>query len=421
MRSFIAKARLSAHLTAAPPLRSVCHTTLPLRVALKPDPPPRRAEDVVDDHLIVGNTAVGIRDNTPYTYHRAEFLGAALPRSHFRSNADRIFSFIDISTFRSAVAFIKGDETFLNLSKEKGYSMATVAFNSFTFTRPVLVGDLIHTTSKVIHTGDSSLGVHIVVRRQSYDSPTPQYVGESYVTMVLVMEDNLNQTAKGYIPAVRLSTPEDVALNENYVMIRKNFRSPSHKNVVPGSLTAERVELPSNKTKERLISMKDAVISSEKRFGVKHINRNGVIFGGSILRFMEQSALHCGCVFAQESRILTLGMMGMTFDSPIIPGDGVCCTARVTCVRNSTMLVNVQIEAETAGNLRVANQANFLLIAMGDDGKPFNIASGLDLSNATQNELLLYEDAAKTMKASEIYRQMRLTRTAKLRAKEASS
>lgn len=340
--------------------------------------------------LIVGDTSVGVQDCIPYIYQRDEFIGRLFPRLRPRTDAGDVLALVDATAGRGAFFYVNQYRCGGRFKVVEGKSLATVAFNSFFFSQPVYEGDLIMLESRVIHAGKSSLGVHLSVRRQAFDAPLPSLVGESFVTMVAIDAHNVARTLKGFIPAVRLTTPEDIARNAQYNLLRGQQHRMAQLNDFTrraATFTESEVELPSNKKKTLHIPMWKTETKGDHTFKQEDNNVNNAVFGGEILRFLERSVLHCGRVFARNARIFTLGMTGMTFDSPIFVDDLIRCSAKVVCVRNSTMVVRARVDAEFEGKLRVTNRAYFVLVAVDEKGNTFEIPNGIDLSKATQREL----------------------------------
>lgn len=362
---------------------------------------PKRAQ-APPQALVIGDTSVGIRDAREFQLRRSELMGSLSARAT-PASAGSVLAFVDACCSRGTTFFASGK---LNTGNDwlpvDGFTISTIAFNSFVFRRPIFDGDQIIVDATVIHAGGSSMGVHIGLHRQSYDCPTPSLVGESYVTMVMVDAKQQTKPLKGRIPAVRLTLPEDIHHYHNYLCIRQELQQMNGKGPegLPKLLTPADVVLPQNARKQKLIPMSATTTITDKRFGITKVNLNGVIFGGSILRHMEKAALHCARVFAQEPRLFCLGMLGASFHSPIGADDGARCYSTVTCVRGSTLLVHMRVEADTRGERRLSNQAYFMFIAADEAGVPMPIRNGLDLSNATQHELGMYLHSRKLMEVS---------------------
>jgi acyl-CoA hydrolase len=354
-----------------------------------------------------GNVKAGIRSNSLTAYERSDFLGSLYPLIRPRADAGDILALIDTSAAHAAYThmsgYVHGGSFVLNNSN---ISMVTVAFNAFVFTKPVFQGDLIQVSSRVIHAGSSSIGVHVHVMRQAFDCPVMEMVGESYVTMVIVDAKAL-RVAPDHVPAVRLTDPADNEHRQEYLEWREEARILNH--LKPDCvLTPEEVEHPENLKKQKKLKPENCICRMDRSFGVGDVNANKAIFGGEMLRFMEKCALHCGRVFARHARLFTLGMMDMTFDGPLFIHDLARCKAQVTCVRRSTLLVSVRVTALDAnGEERSTNRASFVLVAIDSTGRPFEIPNGIDLEGASLHDLHKYWEGRRLMRSSYLRRRKR--------------
>lgn len=364
----------------------------PLRRCAASQPPssPSTSSASPECGLVVGNAKLGIRSNLDTAYERSELIGHLFPLIRPRADAGDVLALIDTCAGKAAFVHMHGHKCEGRFVVKGNLSMATVSFNSFMFTQPVYQGDLIKLETRIVHTGDSSIGVYVRVRRQAYDSPTHSVVGESFVTMVMVHAGELTKVASGHVPAVRLIEPVDVVRRATYLELRRLAKGLTRLQAQT-TLSAAEVENAENRSKQHKLKPCDCLCRIVRTFSVSDVNVNKAIFGGEVLRFMEKCALHCGRVFARQARLYTLGMMDMTFDGPLFLSDLANCKAQVACVRRSTMMVNVSVDAvNTDGETRSTNRASFLLVAIDPQGKPFEIVNGIDLEGASQGDLERY-------------------------------
>ncbi|CAD2218555.1 Thioesterase superfamily, putative [Angomonas deanei] len=284
------------------------------------------------------------------------------------------------------------------------HTMATVSFNSFMFSRPVMAGDNVRISSQVIHVGNTSVAVHCEMEKQSWQSKKYQYLGESFVTFVVLDAKDITKPKTGILPAVQLNSEKTQQKCALYNTMKQQSKTVGqHINSVPLSqLTPEMVESPQNQSKPVKVPMKHTTTLVEKKFERSAININGVVFGGETLSFLEKSALHCGRLFTGSGSVFTLGMLDMTFEGPIHCEDLARCTATVVCVRRSTLLVSVRIDVDRHGKRRPTNRASFLLVSLDESGAPTEIQKGIELNGTTPEELRTYwggrlrmEEAAK--------------------------
>jgi acyl-CoA thioesterase YciA len=106
----------------------------------------------------------------------------------------------------------------------------------------------------------------------------------------------------------------------------------------------------------------------------KDTNAFGTIFGGVILSYIDLA----GAIEARRHyshRFVTKAMREVAFVAPVYLGDLVTFFTRVTKIGNTSVTVDVEVEAErlgTEGNRQTVNvtRAEVIYVAVGDDGRP---------------------------------------------------
>jgi acyl-CoA hydrolase len=130
-------------------------------------------------------------------------------------------------------------------------------------------------------------------------------------------------------------------------------------------------------------------------------NNNNTIFGGELMSWMEQHAVHCGRMFTGNRNVYTIGMHSVAFPEPVFSTDWVTLEATVIYVRNTTMEVDVVLRAERqVGGAIMTNRASFVLINNDDIGQKSGIPLGLELNGATQDELQQFAEARQRYQRS---------------------
>jgi acyl-CoA thioesterase YciA len=108
----------------------------------------------------------------------------------------------------------------------------------------------------------------------------------------------------------------------------------------------------------------------------KDTNALGTIFGGVILSYIDQA----GAVEAHRTcpgRIVTVSMREVVFHAPVFVGDLVSFFTRTLRVGNTSVTVDVLVEAERGhpGGPRVkVTEAEMVFVHVGQDGRPLPIA-----------------------------------------------
>ncbi|KAH9598741.1 Thioesterase domain [Trypanosoma melophagium] len=365
-----------------------------------------------NDALVVGHNRTCIRDCESFKVTTSDFAGSFDSIALRRASAGGILSFLDTCGGRTAMSFLVG---YINQERDVlkttvGATIATVSFNAFMFRRPVYMGDLVVVHGSVVSAGKSSLGIHLNVERQGYDCPTPSYVGECYLTMVCVSPMKLDSVVKDVVPGLRLTSEIDKERHETYTAIRdlqNKTRKTAKERMV--DLQAEIIEDDVNRDKPIKVPISETTTYGNRAYSPADVNINNAIFGGSILRWMEEHACHCGRVFTGNPHVYTIGMHDMLFDCPIYYSDTTSLTARVVYVRHTTMEVDVDIFVERDGSFVTSNRASFVLISMEEKGNKVTVPKGIDLEKSSAEHLEDYVKARRRYYASLKMKQKKVT------------
>jgi len=111
-----------------------------------------------------------------------------------------------------------------------------------------------------------------------------------------------------------------------------------------------------------------------RRMLPSHANPAGTVFGGEMLAQCDEAAGIAASRHAR-ARVATAKVDAMEFLEPALIGDVLTCKAQVNAVFGSSMEVGVRVEAENTltGDVRHTNSAYFVMVALDEDGKPFDV------------------------------------------------
>jgi acyl-CoA hydrolase len=100
-------------------------------------------------------------------------------------------------------------------------------------------------------------------------------------------------------------------------------------------------------------------------------NTNGTLFGGEALRWMDEAAGIAAGRCARKA-VVTAAMDRVEFHVPIMSGALVETIARVTKIGRTSMQVIAEVWTEDLfnGERTLATSANFVMVAVDDDGRP---------------------------------------------------
>lgn len=105
-----------------------------------------------------------------------------------------------------------------------------------------------------------------------------------------------------------------------------------------------------------------------------HTNHLGTLFGGQALAWMDKAAFLAASRYSRHT-VVTARSEQVDFKQPIRQGQMVETIARVVEVGRSSIKVDVELIAEDlhSGERRLCTRGHFVMIALGDDGKPTQV------------------------------------------------
>ncbi len=100
-------------------------------------------------------------------------------------------------------------------------------------------------------------------------------------------------------------------------------------------------------------------------------NARGTLFGGVALAMMDEAAAIVALRHARKP-VVTAHIASVDFKAPILQGDAVEVTARLVSVGRTSMRILLETYGENlfTGERRFCTSAEFVFVAMGEDGKP---------------------------------------------------
>jgi len=100
-------------------------------------------------------------------------------------------------------------------------------------------------------------------------------------------------------------------------------------------------------------------------------NARGSLFGGVALAMMDEAAAIVALRHARCS-VVTAHIESVDFKAPVFQGEAAEVTARLSSVGRSSMRIELELWGEnlTTGERRFCTTAQFVFVALGDDGRP---------------------------------------------------
>ena len=123
-----------------------------------------------------------------------------------------------------------------------------------------------------------------------------------------------------------------------------------------------------------------------------HLNDAGRLFGGVLMQWMDEVAALAAMQY-YEGNVVTGTVDSLIFIKGAAKGDMVLLTAQVTYTGKKSIEVKVDVHVRHLnGNRELINQAYFVMVAMGEDGRPTAVPP-LILEN--DGERMEWENAEK--------------------------
>ncbi len=122
-------------------------------------------------------------------------------------------------------------------------------------------------------------------------------------------------------------------------------------------------------------------------------NFSGNVYGGSILKMLDEVAYACASRYARQY-VVTLNVENVTFREPIHVGELVTFLASVNLTGRTSMEIGIKVVAENIRTqvTRHVNSCFFTMVAVDDDKKPIVVP---ELIPKTEDELRRHLAALK--------------------------
>lgn len=125
-------------------------------------------------------------------------------------------------------------------------------------------------------------------------------------------------------------------------------------------------------TQENKMNGKRSVqIVLTQAMGPGHANTLGNVHGGIIMKLCDEAGGMAAAKYAQRP-VVTVTVDSMSFMSPVHIGNLMTVTADVTWVGHTSIETQVKVTAENVvtGEVTHTNQAYYVYVALGPDGRP---------------------------------------------------
>ncbi|KAG6959643.1 hypothetical protein JG687_00008654, partial [Phytophthora cactorum] len=220
-----------------------------------------------------------------------------------------------LDNFGGAVA-----EKFVDVRSAISKKVSMAALESLNMASPIMHGDVVRLEGELINIGRSSLTLQVTGCR--HDIATRRFVHAVDAVMTAVALDDNNRPIRGLPELVDRSNGIRIDRLQEIAQQRKTL-----------SMRLKKMEDPS-------ISCQRTLSTS---FLPRHLNRNGTVFGGEILSWMDKTALYCGRIFTGNSNMVTVSANRISFKLSVTTNDVATMEARVCGIREHFVDVEVEV------------------------------------------------------------------------------
>ncbi len=268
------------------------------------------------------------------------FLAAPTDRGYSGGvGAGRVLEWIDKAGYALAAAW-------------SGKYCVTAYVGNVQFRRPVLVGDLVEVTARIIHTGRSSMHIDVVV--SSSDPRVGRQVENTQCLVIFVAVDDEGRSVE--VPSWTPSTPEEKDDQEGAIR-RIDLRA-----LIEGAMAAQHYTDGGDAPREIL------------RFlaAPTDVNWGGKVHGGIVMRWIDEAAHVVATRWTKELRNVAVYSGGIRFYRPLFIGDLVEVDARLIHTGTTSMHISVHVRSSDPRVVapRLTTHCLTVFVNLDDAGQP---------------------------------------------------
>jgi len=266
------------------------------------------------------------------------FLAAPTDRGYSGSvDAGRVLEWIDKAGYALAAQW-------------SGRYCVTAYVGNVHFDRPVLVGQLVEATARIIHTDRSSM--HIEVTVSSHDPRGGELVETTSCLMIFVAVDDDGRSTE--VPVWTPTTEREVQSQAGAVR-RIDLRA-----AIEAAMAQQRYTDEGTAPREVL------------RFlaAPTDVNWGGKVHGGIVMRWIDEAAHVVASRWTGSTRNVAVYSGGIRFYRPLFIGDLVEVEARLLHTGSTSMHIGVHVRSGDPkdGELRLTTHCLTVFVGLDDDG-----------------------------------------------------
>jgi 4-hydroxybenzoyl-CoA thioesterase len=275
---------------------------------------------------------------TPSGSVTLRFLASPTDRGYSGSvDAGRVLEWIDKAGYALAAQW-------------SGRYCVTAYVGNVHFTRPVLVGQLVEATARIIHTGRSSMHIEVTVSAHDPRGGDPVEATSCLIIFVAVDDDGCSVQVPAWTP----TTEHDVEGQQSAVR-RIDLRA-----AIEAAMAEQHYTLDGTAPREVL------------RFlaAPTDVNWGGKVHGGIVMRWIDEAAHVVASRWTGSTRNVAVYSGGIRFYQPLFIGDLVEVEARLLHTGTSSMHISVHVRSGDPkdGELRLTTHCLTVFVALDEDG-----------------------------------------------------
>lgn len=286
----------------------------------------------------------------PAEHVTLRFLAAPTDRGYSGSvDAGRVLEWIDKAGYALAAGW------------SRRYCV-TAYVGNVQFSRPVLVGQLVEVTARLVHTGRSSMHIEVVVTSADVRGGEPVETTRCLVIFVAVDEEGRSVEVPPWSPrddAERRA--QDAAVRRIHLRARIEAAMAEQSYTAAGTAPREVLRFLAAPT---------------------DVNWGGKVHGGIVMRWIDEAAHVVATRWTGTPRTVAVYSGGIRFYRPLFIGDLVEVEARLIHTGTSSMHVSVHVRSGSPRETALATTTHCLtvFVALDDAGRAVEVPEWVPLS-----------------------------------------
>ncbi|MCP4295150.1 MAG: acyl-CoA thioesterase [Proteobacteria bacterium] len=267
-----------------------------------------------------------------------------------------------------------------------GGNCSTISFDRLELLQPIFHQDYLRFEAHLLEVGRSSMVIKIDGFVKSPTDMLEQHCHSGYSTFVAIKGPGIpNKNIPG------LSYDSKLGRINKQLAEERKLNNRGRKTIHDEIEKREKIDckelVDPGEARHRMLAPEDTLFKMKKFFLPRNLNQSGVVFGGDILRWMDEVAVFTARQFTENFDMVTIAIDNVQFSRPIFSDDIVEMESRVSFVRNHTLDVDVNIKVEKrfqeSDGRKESHTAKFTILNYDRGGIKKLIRTGLNMKDAS--------------------------------------